>query len=248
MEVRVVDGELTRVSPLRATSDPLFLTIVILYSAVLGLAAMVFPPLDVFFVSDALKFASAVHVITLTVTTYAHASSSPSYKVSVFLVHATCAILVAWQLRLLDLISASMRDKGILAARQLVLYYVAHLFLLVAVIALVRLTPAPGSDRFSAFRGRVRWAAAAAIGLGLLVEWCDTRFPLGPGTWMPARWAVAGTLVLLALGYIHSRPWERFLTVPIAGGLPADAGAACSTTGPRDRARETTGQTPTGAQ
>jgi hypothetical protein len=94
-----------------AFNHPFFLTIVILYSAAIGVAFATFPPLHwPLIFTDILMTAALVLFVSLITVSYAHGSASPGYEAKLFLLKALIATLFAWQFRLLDTVRSVVVD------------------------------------------------------------------------------------------------------------------------------------------
>jgi|ERR1017187_2527794 cytochrome bd-type quinol oxidase subunit 2 len=195
----------------RALEHPLFLTIIILYSGIIGYGLTVFPPVRwPLQITDVFMGATFVLLLGLTTATYAHAVVAHRYEVRLFFLKCLVGLLLVWQFRLMDAAHEALKS-GESRKSQLICFYVSHILLVstmfpVAGILSAAMLPKDKQDAKRRYHP-LRYVGIVVPFLAALTEvfWENHSRRL---LW--SRRVSAVILLFLALTYLRSKPWARF--------------------------------------
>jgi len=195
----------------RALEHPLFLTIIILYSGIIGYGLTVFPPIRwPLEITDVFMGATFVLLLGLTTSTYAHAVVASQFEVELFFYKCLTGLLLVWQFRLMDAASEAFKN-GEPRKWQLIFYYISHIVL---VLLMRPITKILSAAMLPAAKPRAAWRYHLLRKTGLAVPIIAALIECFGGKHaqciMWSRRVSACTLLLLALTYLWSKPWARF--------------------------------------
>lgn len=179
------------------TDHPLLLTIVLLYSIVIGLPLDDWPPIRLPVTpSDLFIFSVVILALARIVLTFFYASGASTYPGKIFALEVIVAFIFVAQFRVL-LDSRVNSDSG----SPLALYYWMQLLLIGTMIVWSFLNR--HARPMTVIVLRLFGLGAAILGLG------GELIPLNPTIRSNTRYLVAGVFVALALVYGLSAPWRK---------------------------------------
>ena len=197
----------------KALEHPLFLTIIILYSGIIGYGLTLFPPVRwPLQITDVFMGATFVLLLGLTTATYAHAVVAHKYEVRLFFLKCLSGLLLVWQFRLMDAAHEALKT-GDPRKSQFICYYVAHILLVSTMFPIAGILSAAmlPKDKQEVKRRYhpLRYIGLVVPLLAALIEvWFFWEKHSPCLLW--SRRVSAAILLLLALIYLRSKPWARF--------------------------------------
>ncbi|HEV7569884.1 MAG TPA: hypothetical protein VGQ21_00155 [Thermoanaerobaculia bacterium] len=194
-----------------AFEHPFFLTLVVLYSAAIGVAFSSFPPVRWPAVSaDVFLFAMLFMFVSFIALSYAHAAAAKSYTVGMFSLNASVAVLFAWSFRLLDSAGAAL-VSGRSPRIPLLSFYLACVALFFTMVLFSKWTKAIITAPVNAHRYEwMRATGIATVMAGSVPEALAPSVHSAAVALRYARGSVATIMLLMSILYFRSEPWELF--------------------------------------